>query len=157
MMFERVEDHPVARRRGHFDSWQDMYERYRERGSYPLWRDDIFRDYCEHGVVPSADGAGVDLACPPTVEATIYMHHFDVDLYAMMPDISQPVAILRAKERDPDAGEMDFSSSPTAPDLAQVFPNATDVYLPELTHFIPMQEPEMVARYIEHENPKERV
>jgi len=151
-MVDRVEDHPVARRRAHFESWQDMYERYKDRGSYPLWKDEIFRDYCEFGVAPSADGSGVDLACPPMVEATIYMHHFDVDLYAMMPDIEQPVAVLRAKERDEDAGEMDFSASPTAPDLAEVFPNGEDVYLPHLTHFIPMQDPELVARYIENEN-----
>ena len=32
--------------------------------------------------------------------------------------------------------------------LADQFPNGRDVYLPELTHFIPMQDPNLVARFI---------
>ena len=43
---------------------------------------------------------------------------------------------------------MDFSQSPTWEGLADAFPRGRDVYRPELTHFIPMQRPELVAAAI---------
>jgi len=43
---------------------------------------------------------------------------------------------------------MDFSLSPTWPEVAARFPNGKDVYLPELTHFMPMVDPSRVAGYI---------
>jgi hypothetical protein len=43
---------------------------------------------------------------------------------------------------------MDFAASSTWERLAEEFPNGRDVYLPHLTHFIPMQEPERVAQWI---------
>ncbi len=147
-LFERVEDHPVARRRGHFASWREMYERFEDRVPYSLWRPDILRDYCEFGVLPAASGEGVDLACPPLVEASVYMSNFDTDIYPLLDKVKQPVTILRAKPRAEGATEMDFATSPTWPQLAEAFANARDVPLPDLTHFIPMQEPEMVADYI---------
>ena len=147
-LFERVEDHPVARRRGRFSSWREMYERFENRAPYSLWRPNILRDYCEYGVLPAADGDGVELACPPVVEASGYMSNFDTDIFPLLDNIQQPVTILRAKPRAEGATEMDFATSPTWPALATAFANAKDVPLPELTHFIPMQEPEMVANYI---------
>ncbi len=143
-----IEDHPVARRRGRFDSWQEMYHSFESRHPYSLWRPEILRDYCEYGVLPRTDGEGVDLACPPVVEASIYIANFGTDIYPLLGSITQPVTILRAKPREPGSTEMDFSTSPTWPELVQAFQNAQDVYLPELTHFMPMQDPERIAGYI---------
>jgi len=148
---DQVADHPVARRRGQFASWQAMYERFVDRAPYSLWRPEILQDYCQFGVLPSADGSTVELACPPAVEAAVYITNFDTDIYPLLGDIAQPVMLLRAKPRDENAVEMDFSSSPTWPELAGIFQQATDVSLPELTHFIPMQAPELVAGYIAQE------
>ncbi len=146
-----AEDHPIARRRSHFASWQDMFERYQDRPPYNLWRREIFRDYCEFGVVPSESGEGVDLACPGPVEASIYMTNQGTDIYPLLGTIEQPVVVLRALQRDPESTTMDFSASPTWPELASVFKHGTDIYLPELTHFMPMQEPQFVAGVIQGE------
>ena len=43
---------------------------------------------------------------------------------------------------------MDMSSSPTAPDLASHFEHGEDVYLPEYSHFMPMEDPGLVARHV---------
>jgi lipase len=59
-----------------------------------------------------------------------------------------PAVVLRANPRDPDSKEMDFSASPTWPQLADQFPRGQDVHLPELTHFIAMQDPQLVADFI---------
>jgi pimeloyl-ACP methyl ester carboxylesterase len=146
--FMRVEDHPVAKRRSHFASWQAMFERFEDRLPYSLWQPDILRDYCEYGVLPADSGDGVDLACPGIVEASVYFSNFDTDIYPLLKHITQPVSVLRAKPRDEGATQMDFSASPTWPELAGYLPNAKDIYLPELTHFIPMQRPDLVADYI---------
>lgn len=146
--FVRAEDHPVARRRNHWASWQEMYARFVDRHPFSLWRPDVLEDYCRHGLRPRPDGDGFELACPPIVEASIYMGNSRTDVHDLIPEIALPVVVMRARAREPDSTVMDFSGSPTWPALADEFPNGRDVYLPELTHFIPMQAPELVARFI---------
>ncbi len=150
--YDRVEDHPVSRRRGVWGGWQEMFDRFVTRHPYSLWRRDVLEDYCRYGVLPDADGTW-SLACPPIVEASVYMNNTSTDVHAKIANMQLPVTVMRAKARDftrlPDEGErMDFSMSPTWPGLASAFPSGEDVYLPELTHFIPMQDPDLVASYL---------
>jgi pimeloyl-ACP methyl ester carboxylesterase len=146
-------EHPVARRRNAWASWQEMFDAFKNRSPYSLWRPQVLEDYCRYGVQP-AEGGGFELACPPAIEASIYMGSIGTDIFELVERIEIPVTILRAKERPPGPRErMDFSDSPTWPKLASLFKHGRDVYLPHLTHFIPMQEPELVARYIALENP----
>lgn len=147
--FDVAEDHPVARRRNHWSSWDEMYERFADRYPFSLWRPEVLEDYCRYGVLPVEGADGYELACPPLVEASVYLGNTQTDIHHLIPDVTVPVAVLRARGRDPeDPPEMDFSKSPTWRGLADAFPQGHDVYLPELTHFIPMQDPELVARYI---------
>lgn len=145
------EDHPVSRRRNQFDNPQAMFDNLHHKGSYGLWEEQVLRDYCEYGLLPAPGGAGYILACPPIVEATIYTGSAGTNIYPLLDRIEIPVTVLRAKTRDADNAQMDFSRSPTWPDLANCFKHGDDVYLPELTHFIPMQAPALVARYISGE------
>jgi len=147
--FASAEDHPVARRRNRWASWQEMYQRFADRYPFSAWRPEVLEDYCRYGVLPAADGDGFELACPPAVEASIYMGNAKTDVHDLVPAVDIPVTVVRARERSAgDGQEMDFSKSPTWPRLAGAFPRGHDVYLPELTHFIPMQDPELVARFI---------
>ena len=146
--YEDVSEHPVARRRSHFASVQEMHDRYVDRKPYSLWQPQVFMDYCTYGLVPAPSGTGLALACPPHIEASIYMGNFDADLYTLIPKIEVPTLVLRARPRDASSKEMDFSASPTWPELADQFPHGQDIMLPELTHFIPMQDPALVADFI---------
>ena len=147
--YDAAEDHPVARRRNDWDSWEEMYERFRERHPFLLWRREVLEDYCRYGVLPRADGRGYELACPPLVEASVYLGNTHTDIHHLIPRVTVPVTVLRARGREPgETPELDFSKSPTWADLADAFRNGRDVYLPELTHFIPMQDPELVAGFI---------
>lgn len=139
--------HPVSRRRNIWDSAQHFFDHLKDRSPYSLWRSDILTDYCEYGLLPAKEGEHFELACPPRLEASVYMGFPCYNPYPLLPDITIPVTVLRAKFSERQ-GQMDFTNSPTWPELASVFPNARDVYLPELTHFLPMQEPELIARYI---------
>lgn len=143
-----VDDHPVARRRNRFDSPQSMIDRFESRHPFNRWQSRALRDYCVFGLIPTE--VGFELACPPAVEAQIYSHSAAVDVTGLLSVIRQPTVVMRAKERPANTATMDFSASPTWPDLAQTLPHGTDRYLPELSHFIPMEQPALVAQEIEN-------
>jgi|TARA_Y100000310_G_scaffold107696_1_gene106108 pimeloyl-ACP methyl ester carboxylesterase len=140
--------HPVARRRNSFADADEMFYHMENRGSYAVWNRDVLRDYCDYGVLPNADGGDYALACPPEIEASIYTGSSGRDIYDKIDTISMPVKVLRARERSPDSQQMDFSTSPTWSGLADRFQQGEDIQLPDLTHFIPMQEPALVADHI---------
>ena len=141
-------EHPIARRKNFFIDAETMFANYHGRGSYSTWRDDVLHDYCEYGLSKNPEGEGWVLACPPSVEASIYMGDSGEYIFDQIPLVDVPVVVLRAKERDMSQAMIDFSTSATWPALASRFPNGTDVHLPDMTHFIPMQDPELTADYI---------
>ncbi|MBX3706190.1 MAG: alpha/beta hydrolase [Pseudomonadales bacterium] len=146
--FERAEDHPVARRRDRWSSWEEMYARFAERLPFSRWRPAVLENYCRFGLLPDPAGDGWQLACPGVVEASIYLGSGRTDIYGLIPAIRVPAVVLRAPGREPGDTLMDFSKSPTWPGLAQAFQRGRDVFLPDHTHFIPMEDPDLVARFI---------
>ena len=46
---------------------------------------------------------------------------------------------------------MDFRYSPTWPGLANQFRRGRELYLPDQTHFLPMEQPQLVAKLIQDE------
>jgi pimeloyl-ACP methyl ester carboxylesterase len=135
----------VARRRNEWSSAEEMVERFRGRSPHSLWRPEVLEDYARYGLLAAPEGEGYVLACPPAVEAEIYSASHEFDIYPLLPRVQAPVRILRA--RPPAPGEQAFTASPTDPALASEFADAEDVLLGDLTHFIPMQAPELVAEH----------
>jgi pimeloyl-ACP methyl ester carboxylesterase len=137
----------TRRRRNRFASPDEMFERFRDRPPFQDWRPEILRDYCNYGVLPNGDG--YILACPPEVEASIY-ENSRTEGSNIYPDIAQvrhPVTIVRAgKSRQQEV--LDLSASPTSPDLVTHFANASEIVLPEASHYIAMEEPELVVTEI---------
>jgi lipase len=147
--FVSAEDHPVARRRNDWSSWQEMYERFKDRHPFSRWQPEVLEDYCRYGVLPRGDGQGCELACPPLVEASVYLGNTETDVHELIPRVHLPVVVLRVPPRGPEDVEiMDFSKSPTWPGLAAAFEHGRDVFLSDHTHFIPMEDPALVARFI---------
>ena len=140
-------DHPVARRRNAWDSAEQMIERFADREPYAHWRADVLADYCDYGLVPAATGEGLDLACPPLLEASAYMGAWRNNPYPWIGQVTCPTTILRARNTERKS-TMDFSSSPTGPDLWKSFPNARDLHWPDVSHFIPMEVPDRLATLI---------
>lgn len=161
----------VARRRNEFTSAQEMYDRLKEKGSYKSWRAECLADYCAFGLLPASqissstawcdssvahnsnvgDPACLVLACPPWAEVATYggsASHSDRERYQ---DITIPVTILRGQRRPASSGDQpDFNNSPTDPDLWKLFASKElirDISLP-MTHFIPMQSPEVVVQHL---------
>ena len=147
--------HPTSRRRDFFDSPEAMYERFRKKTPFCHFVPEALRDYCQHGVRASTDPAGFRLACPPHVEASIYMSaRSNGRIFESVEQVKAPVTILRAKQPKPDREVMDFSSSPTWPGLAGAFADALDIHLSEASHFIPMESPALTAQWVAQRDPR---
>ena len=147
-------EHPTSRRRNHWQNWQEMFDAFSGRHPFSLWDKRVLRDYCEYGLKPREPDAtdGFELACPPLVEASIYVNSTTKSPLHLLDRVRMPTWVVRGYERDFEAmaatGRMDFSASPTWPELASHLPNGKDFHWHELSHFIPMQEPERVAELI---------
>jgi pimeloyl-ACP methyl ester carboxylesterase len=137
----------VLKRRNVWKNWEEMFERFRNRPPFATWQPQVLRDYCEYGVLPR--GEEFVLACPPHVEAAIYSVSTapETDLYPVIPEIEQPVTVVRAS-REWSLETFDLNASPTAPDLASKFPHGHDIALGGRNHYIPMESPELVAELI---------
>ncbi|HSG89754.1 MAG TPA: alpha/beta hydrolase [Pseudomonadales bacterium] len=146
------EEHPTAKRRNAWQDWEEMRDRFADRLPFSAWDPRVLEDYCRYGVAERADAAPGDkpfeLACPPSVEASIYMGSASRDIHAQAATVQVPVTVLRARARSADRNVMDFSGSPTDPALADVFPQGRDVHLPDSSHFIPMENPALAADFI---------
>lgn len=140
-------DHPVARRRNQWVGAEEMVERFATRTPYDSWQPAVLSDYCTWGLVPAAAGDGLELACPPLLEASAYMGSVRYNPIADLAEIRCPITVLRARTGE-RANGMDFSTSPTWPELAAHIPGAQDLYWPDHSHFIPMEVPQRVAELL---------
>ena len=141
-------EHPIARRRNRWESAEQMQAAFGTREPYRHWDPEVLHDYCRFGLVAAADGEGFELACPPALEAEVYVGMHMRDIYRAIPRVTVPVEIIRARSRRPDESPFDFSPSPTWELLVRHFGNARDEQLPEHSHFIPMEVPEWTAARI---------
>ncbi len=143
-LFDSPAEHPVARRRCLWNSPKQWFEALKDRDPYKHWDAEILWNHCQHGLQPTESGL-YELCCPPLVEAETYLATTDTNVHPLLPSIRIPVRVLRAKMAKGMRHPMDAEHSLTWPKLVDGFPNATDTYLPEVSHFIPMQRPDLVA------------
>jgi lipase len=136
----------VAKRRNQWASAREMFERFENRPPFASWERAVLRDYCDYGLLQ--DGNGLILACPPTVEASIYdgSTAVETNIYPEIATIQIPVHVVRAGRKGDPSNFM--GSSPTWPDLAATFARGTDTCAAEYSHFLPMEGPGFTAKVI---------
>ena len=141
-------DHPVARRKNKWQDAEEMFEYFKDRSPFNTWHTDVLRDYCDYALHPENEEGYRELLCDPLNEASVYATQgHGESVLTELPRLHTPVTLLRAKYSGIVPG--DFTVSPTWPELASQLPNCREVYLPEMNHFIPMQDPALVANYIQ--------
>jgi pimeloyl-ACP methyl ester carboxylesterase len=144
-LFTPDNPHPTSRRQRDFASVEAMIKRFRERDPYALFDPRVFEDYCRFGLLPRQDGEGLELACPPEVEASVYTSsRSNAGIFDAARSVDIPVLVVRAKQLE----AMDFKGSPTWPQLAAIMPLGRDLHRPDMTHFHPFQDPADAARII---------
>lgn len=141
--------HPAVGRKNHFASPEAMAERFRHRPPYSVFDPAALRDYCVHGLVPAAAGAGWQLACAPAFEGRVYPR---ARRYPAIHDCVRalriPVQVVRARPQDPAILPWDPLGTPTWPALAGAFKQGRDLQLMDKTHMLPMEDPALTARLI---------
>ena len=141
--------HPAAKRRRHFESIDEMIERLKDRPSFASFTPAALRDYCTWGLLPCADPPGFELACSPEMEGAVYSAVLgNPAIHEHVRAVAVPVVVLRAMEPRSQEDLADFRYSPTWPPLASHFRHGRDLHRPDLTHFMPMQDPAFVADVI---------
>jgi pimeloyl-ACP methyl ester carboxylesterase len=137
--------HPAIRRKRDFADAETMMERFAARDPYCLFDPQVFADYCRYGLVPAPAGEGMELACSPEMEASVYASsRSNGAILEAARRIDIPVLVVRAQQSD----LQDFKSSPTWPELAAILPQGTDLHRPDRTHFHPFEDPADAARII---------
>lgn len=137
--------HPAIRRKRDFASVEAMIERFASRDPYNLFNPRVFADYCRYGLVPAASGEGMELACAPEVEASVYASsRSNGAVLEAARRVAIPVLVVRALHTNLN----DFKSSPTWPELAAILPHGTDLYRPDRTHFHPLEDPADAAQIV---------
>jgi pimeloyl-ACP methyl ester carboxylesterase len=138
---------PVSRRKNQWRDAAEMYQRFHSKPPFNTWDEQVLRDYCDYALRSVPDESALQLACDPLHEASIYLAQKGNEaIYDLLPRLTLPVTVLRAP-RD-EENPTDFAGSPTWPGLAKALPNAREFYLPDMSHFIPMEDPGLVARII---------
>ena len=140
--------HPVVRRRDSWKSPQEMYERLVKHPNFVRWEPQVLFDYCNYGLTKNMAG-DFRLSCPPIVEAAMYEAYIDPSVLKEITEFRKPVRLLYA--RSPKAGDnySDFGPSITRSDLKDLFPNIVAKRFENYSHFLPMENTQLVANEIE--------
>lgn len=143
------EQHPVVKRRNTFSSVDEMFTLYEKRPPFNTFDQGVLSDYCKYGLTKSESGHEFQLASPPVFEASVYQNAtIFKDIYKVVESISLPITIIRAMDPERLKDQISFMYSPTWPDLATKVPSGKDIYLPDASHLIPMQNPKLIADLI---------
>lgn len=132
----------TRRRRWHWPDREEMFRSFRGRGPFAMWRDDILRLYCEEGTRSNGHGR-VELKCPPELEVKFYQAAgppFDAWWY--LPRVACPVLLLWGEQSDMVQGDHPAS-------IERALPDARTAFVPGTDHFLPMEQPEEVARRLD--------
>ena len=90
-------ENPMAdqarKRRAVWDSPEQMIERLRNGTPLAAWRDEFLRAYAIYGTTPLAEG-GVQLKCPPAIEAQIYAEAGSNDGWERLAHVDCPTLLL---------------------------------------------------------------
>jgi pimeloyl-ACP methyl ester carboxylesterase len=135
-----LEDNPLSqgalRRRRRFTSREEAYKNFSSKPPFDRLSPDALWAYVECGF--AEDDQGVVLRCDPENEAQVYAHGFSHDTFSHLREVKIPVVLACGSETDAFGEEIlsmyaDRLASPTV------------VVLDGLTHFGPLEDPEMVA------------
>jgi len=129
----------AARRRPSFPSRSDALANYASKPPLALLRADALHAYVRHGLVTGDDGE-VHLACRPDDESRIYLGGGAHDAFVHLSEVTCPVVVACGR---PDPGPALF-----APAVADALPSGRLERLDPLSHFGPMEAPQICAASI---------
>lgn len=124
----------AARRRAEFKAADEVLASYTGRGAFRSWLPGFLEDYVEDGFARRADGSVV-LRCSPAWESATFAAQRH-DLHAAMRALKVPGHLIMAERAS--------TSARALPDLRVHAPAVTFETAAGSTHFIPMEQPELI-------------
>ena len=89
----------TLKRKPSFDSVDAMYSNFAAKPPYSSWRQDVLRDYCDHGTRVSTDGRR-NLKCPSAIEARLYQSARDFDGLSRLLALKVPTLVVFGEKSD---------------------------------------------------------
>jgi pimeloyl-ACP methyl ester carboxylesterase len=140
-----VDLHPLAskaiRRR---DTWNDSDEVHaylRSKAMFKNWDDEMLDLYVTYGM-KRLDAGGLQLACSPMREASLFMGGMQYDPWPLLPKVTCPTLILEGEESENKAF-IDLKKA------TSTFKNGTYRMVSGTGHLIPQEKPKEVLTIIE--------
>ena len=131
-----VEDHPLAskslRRRNRWNDSADMKAYLKTKPLFSRWEEEFLDLYIAHGTVES-ETFGLELTCPPTREAALFMGGMSCDPWPLLPKIQCPTMIIEGAE----SGNRQYIDLVGA--TAKI-PNGRFKRIDDAGHLIPMEK-----------------
>ena len=130
----------AAKRRSTFASFEAALTAYRGRGAFKTWPEETIADYLRGGLIPTGNGTEMRLACAPAWESSVFQH--------------APPGIARLAKKVRCPLTLIYASGGTAREedvqvVARGHGSARLVKVPDATHFLPMERPDVVRAEIE--------
>ncbi len=130
----------ARKRRMLWSSRREMFESYRPREPFDSWREDVLRLYVDWGSRASRE-SGVVMKCSGEVEAQVYENGSSLDTFARLTAIKCPTLVLRGEDSEVVPQQL-------AEAIAARLAKGRLVTIPGTSHFVPMEQPEVVAEAI---------
>jgi pimeloyl-ACP methyl ester carboxylesterase len=125
----------AAKRRAVFPSFERALAAYRGRGAFKTWPDETLADYLRGGLLSTGNGTEVRLACEPAWESSVFQHA-PPGIARLASQVRCPLTVIYAGSGTAKEREVRI--------LARRHGHARVVLVPETTHFLPMERPDIV-------------
>ena len=130
----------ARKRRSHFADFEEALQNFASKRPLSNFHSQAREAYVRHGFKKSSDG-GIELKCLPEHEARTYETGGSSGAWDTLPTIQTPVWVM--------AGVLaPFQPSTFAGAVAEQMPNGTFVQWDELSHFGPLENPQMIADFV---------
>ncbi len=142
-----IEEVPLVqaarRRRTHFASVEDAYQRFRSRSLFADWPDEVLRHYTESNLQPSADGQGFTLVWSADWEAYFFSTMY-TNIWEDIPQLEglTPTLFIRG-------GSSDTFLAGAEEALKPLLPSAQFKVIEGHGHLFPMSASEQTAQIIQ--------
>ena len=129
----------ARRRKPGFASRDEAYRSFATKEVFATWPDEVLRLYVDHGF---EDKDGWTLKCRPSWEAATFSQQDFGEVWDAVEGVDRPVTLITA--------ELSVTHPPDLAEETAAHLRARHVRLPGVTHFVPMEAPEAIAREVQH-------